>query len=242
VTGARTRVALVTGANRGLGLETSRKLLAKGLHVVLTGRDVSALEAARKTLVRGDEHTLAVHMDVTDAASIRNAQRLVAERFGAVDILVNNAAVLLFEGEDALSIPSDAYRSTFETNVLGAIETCRVFAPAMARAIRPHRQCVVRRRPAFDDDDVCARVFDVEGGAERVYADPGGKLSGQWRARQRGRPGLGPHRHGRRVGAALAAAGRRHDRVAGDARGQWSDGRILPRSPAYRVVDDIRKS
>jgi NAD(P)-dependent dehydrogenase (short-subunit alcohol dehydrogenase family) len=134
VTGARSRVALVTGANRGLGLETSRQLLAKGLHVVLTGRDVSALEAARKTLVRGDEHTLTVHMDVTDAASIRNAQRLVAERFGAVDILVNNAAVLLFEDEDALSIPSDAYRSTFETNVLGAIETCRVFAPAMARA------------------------------------------------------------------------------------------------------------
>jgi len=73
-------------------------------------------------------------MDVTDVNSIKEAQRAVEERFGGVDVLVNNAAVLLFENDDVLSIPSEGYRRTFDTNVYGVIEVCRVFAPAMARA------------------------------------------------------------------------------------------------------------
>jgi NAD(P)-dependent dehydrogenase (short-subunit alcohol dehydrogenase family) len=134
VTNVGARVALVTGANRGLGLETSRQLLAKGLTVVLTGRDGETLERACRSLGRHAERAMTVAMDVTDVASITGAQRAVAQRLGSVDILVNNAAVLLFEDEDVLSIPADAYRRTFDTNVFGIIEVCRVFAPAMARA------------------------------------------------------------------------------------------------------------
>jgi NAD(P)-dependent dehydrogenase (short-subunit alcohol dehydrogenase family) len=58
----------------------------------------------------------------------------VTEHVGPVDVLVNNAAVLLSENDEVLSIPSDAYRRTFETNVFGAIEVCRAFVPQMARA------------------------------------------------------------------------------------------------------------
>jgi len=129
-----TRVALVTGANRGLGLETSRQLLAKGLAVVLTGRDDEQLDRALRSLKTDDSRAMTVRMDVTDVASIERARRTVTDRFGAVDVLVNNAAVLLFDDEDALSIPADGYRRTFDTNVLGVIETCRAFAPDMARA------------------------------------------------------------------------------------------------------------
>jgi NAD(P)-dependent dehydrogenase (short-subunit alcohol dehydrogenase family) len=134
VSNAEPRVALVTGANRGLGFETSRQLLAKGLTVVLAGRDDAALERARRTLAQSEQRAMTIRMDVTDVESIVAAQRTVADRVGSVDVLVNNAAVLLFENDDVLSIPPDAYRDTFETNVFGVIEVCRVFAPDMARA------------------------------------------------------------------------------------------------------------
>jgi NAD(P)-dependent dehydrogenase (short-subunit alcohol dehydrogenase family) len=130
----KTGVALVTGANRGLGLETSRQLLAKGLHVVLTGRDEGALARALRDLHQHEERAMTVSMDVTDVPSIKSAQQAIRRRFGSVDILVNNAAVLLYEDESVLSIPSEAYRRTFDTNVFGVIEVCRVFAPEMARA------------------------------------------------------------------------------------------------------------
>ena len=131
---ANPRVALVTGANRGLGLETSRQLLAKGLVVVLAGRDEAGLERARRALPPEQQpRASTVRLDVDDAESIALAHRTVTERLGRVDVLVNNAAVLLGENEDVLEIPAEAYRRTLETNLFGAIEACRVFAPEMAR-------------------------------------------------------------------------------------------------------------
>jgi NAD(P)-dependent dehydrogenase (short-subunit alcohol dehydrogenase family) len=132
--GTRPRVALVTGANRGLGLETSRQLLAKGLKVALAGRDDDALERAVKSLGQDDGRAMTVRLDVTDAASITRARQAVAQRFGGVDILVNNAAVLLAENEEVLDIPAVAYQRTFATNVFGVIDVCRVFVPPMVDA------------------------------------------------------------------------------------------------------------
>jgi NAD(P)-dependent dehydrogenase (short-subunit alcohol dehydrogenase family) len=129
------RVALVTGANRGLGFETARQLLAKGLVVVLAGRDAAALDRARRTLRDEDQRrAITVQMDVTSVESISAAHRAVKERVGRVDVLVNNAAVLLGEDDDVLSIAADDYRRVFETNLFGVIEVCRAFVPAMARA------------------------------------------------------------------------------------------------------------
>jgi NAD(P)-dependent dehydrogenase (short-subunit alcohol dehydrogenase family) len=134
VTNSRARIALVTGANRGLGLETSRQLLAKGLHVVLTGRNNEALERAAAALGEGDDRVMTVRMDVVEVGSIKKAHESVERRFGRVDVLVNNAGVLIAENDEVLSIPSEAYRRTFDTNVFGVVEVCRIFAPEMARA------------------------------------------------------------------------------------------------------------
>src|SRR5687768_10219098 len=107
------RVALVTGANRGLGFETFRQLLAKGLSVVLAGRHTPTLERAHRSLAEHDQlRAMTVQMDVTSAESIAAAQRAVTEQVGSVDVLVNNAAVLLGENDDVLSIPAEEYRRT----------------------------------------------------------------------------------------------------------------------------------
>jgi NAD(P)-dependent dehydrogenase (short-subunit alcohol dehydrogenase family) len=129
------RVALVTGANRGLGFEAARQLLANGLSVILAGRDVAALKRAHRSLPRQDQpRAVTVQMDVTSVESITAAQYAMTEQGSSVDVLVNNAAVLLGENDDVLSITSDDYRRTFETNLFGVIEVCRAFVPGMARA------------------------------------------------------------------------------------------------------------
>jgi len=86
------------------------------------------------TLAPRDDRVMTVRMDVTDVGTTEKARETVERRFGGVDVLVNNAGVLLFENEDVLSTPSEGYRRTFDTNVFDVIEVCRVFAPAMARA------------------------------------------------------------------------------------------------------------
>jgi NAD(P)-dependent dehydrogenase (short-subunit alcohol dehydrogenase family) len=131
----KARVALVTGANRGLGFEAARQLLTKGLVVVLAGRNAAAVERARRTLRDEDQRrAITVQIDVTSVETITAAQRALIEQVGSVDVLVNNAAVLLGESDGVLSIPADDYRRTFETNLFGVIEVCRAFVPGMARA------------------------------------------------------------------------------------------------------------
>jgi len=128
------RVALVTGANRGLGLETCRQLLARGLRVVMTGRNEDATKQALRGIgqTREGGKAIALRLDVTDPASIEAARGAAEEQLGAIDVLVNNAALLLFEDGDVLSIPKEGFQRTLETNLLGVIETCRVFVPPMA--------------------------------------------------------------------------------------------------------------
>jgi NAD(P)-dependent dehydrogenase (short-subunit alcohol dehydrogenase family) len=131
MTQAKPRVALVTGANRGMGLETARQLLERGLRVVMTGRDEGATERARRTL--GDaQRAVTVRLDVSDRSSITAAYDTIVKDVGTVDVLVNNAAVLLFEDSDVLSIPPDGFQRSFDANVLGVIEVCRMFVPPMA--------------------------------------------------------------------------------------------------------------
>jgi NAD(P)-dependent dehydrogenase (short-subunit alcohol dehydrogenase family) len=124
---------ITTDIESRIGFETSRQLLAKGLTVVLAGRDEVSLERAHHTLAQSEQHrAMTVRMDLTDVESITAAQKTVTERVGSVEVLVNNAAVLLSENNHVLSIPPDAYGQTFETNLFGVIEVCRAFVPDMA--------------------------------------------------------------------------------------------------------------
>lgn len=126
----RTRVALVSGANRGIGLEVCRQLASLGLRVILTARDQSKAETAARTIAsRGD--IVPARLDVTDAGSIRSLATDLADRDEHVDVLVNNAAVLVDEDESILELPLDDLRQTFDTNVFAAIAVSQAFVPGM---------------------------------------------------------------------------------------------------------------
>jgi NAD(P)-dependent dehydrogenase (short-subunit alcohol dehydrogenase family) len=126
------RTALVTGANRGIGLEVCRQLAARGLQVVLTARDPGKAEAAARTIrAAGAGSVTAAALDVTDEASIRAVAADLAARALHVDVLVNNAAILLGEDEGMLETPLADLRATFATNVMGAIAVSQAFVPGM---------------------------------------------------------------------------------------------------------------
>jgi len=116
--------ALVTGANRGIGLEAARQLAHAGLDVVLTARDIDAGEAAAGNLgVRFER------LDVSDDHSVRDCARRLERDGIAVDVLVNNAGVL--ESGAILSVDDDLLRHTLEVNLLGPLRTARAFLPGM---------------------------------------------------------------------------------------------------------------
>jgi NAD(P)-dependent dehydrogenase (short-subunit alcohol dehydrogenase family) len=127
------RVALVTGANRGIGLEVCRQLARHGLRVILCGRDLNKAKEAARRLAHADLDITPAALDVTNADSIHAVAQVVEERFGGIDVLVNNAAILLAENADVLDITSDDFRATFETNVLGAIVVSQAFVPGMIK-------------------------------------------------------------------------------------------------------------
>ena len=126
------RIALVTGGNRGIGFEVSRQLAAQGLHVVLTARDASKGRAAAKTL---QEEGLPVEfhrLDVASCRSIRAGVAAIGERHGRIDVLVNNAGVMLDpRGSRFLDSKLDVYRDTLETNLLGPLQLAQAVVPLM---------------------------------------------------------------------------------------------------------------
>jgi NAD(P)-dependent dehydrogenase (short-subunit alcohol dehydrogenase family) len=127
------RIALVTGANRGIGLEVCRQLGKQGLRVILTARSRNKAESAVASLRQDGLDIVSALMDAADAESVRACSRDVASRIGDVDVLVNNAAVLLAENADLLDTPIGVFRDTFETNVWGPLMVCQEFVPSMIK-------------------------------------------------------------------------------------------------------------
>lgn len=135
------KVALVTGANRGIGHEVCRQLAKAGHHVVLTARDREKGLAATQSLTSDGLRVSFQNLDVTVQEDVDSVYAFIVETFGRLDVLVNNAGILLdpprhppgAPGTSAFDANLEVIRGSFEANTLGAFRLCQKFIPLMMK-------------------------------------------------------------------------------------------------------------
>ena len=128
------RVALVTGGNRGIGFESCHQLARSGFTVLLTARDPSKGNMAANKLVKNEGLDVTFYLlDVTNKDQIMNISRQVEHRYGRLDVLVNNAAILYDTWQHAIDTDLEVVNQALVTNVYGPWRLCQAFIPIMKR-------------------------------------------------------------------------------------------------------------
>ncbi len=143
-------VALVTGAGKGIGREVARLLVEKGLEVWVAARNAGQAAEVAESL---GPQAHAVTLDVTHEGSVQAAAAEVEQRSGRLDVLINNAAILLDRADDIAGVPVEVLRHTLETNVLGVWRVIQAFLPLLEKSAAP-------------------RIVNVSSGAGQL-SDPG---------------------------------------------------------------------
>lgn len=156
------QIALVTGANKGIGRETARRLAAAGMTVLVGARDAGRGQAAADELaaeLSADVRFL--QLDVTDEDSVKSAAGWIEETFGRLDVLVNNAGISVENRAPVTEVTADQMRRTYETNVFGVVAVTNTLLPLLRRAEG-------------------ARIVNVSSmlGSLSLAADPQGPFSG----------------------------------------------------------------
>ncbi|MEW1863841.1 SDR family oxidoreductase [Streptomyces sp. NPDC088194] len=134
--GGRT-IALVTGANKGIGYEIAAGLGALGWSVGVGARNDERREAAVQKLRKDGVDAFGVPLDVTDDASVAAAARLIEERAGRLDVLVNNAGVTGAAPQTPTTVALDTVRTAVETNVIGVLRVTNALLPLLRRSASP---------------------------------------------------------------------------------------------------------
>src|SRR5207253_369243 len=141
------RIALVTGANKGIGFEVVRQLAREGFRVFLGARNKAGEEAAEKLDSEAKQEARAegrtgvsvtfVKIDISEPESIRRAAEEFSRRSDRLDALVNNAGILLDDDKDILTITPDIFETTLRTNTLGALLVSQAFVPFLKKSDAP---------------------------------------------------------------------------------------------------------
>lgn len=174
-------IALITGANKGIGFETARQLGKRGIHVIIGARDAARGAEAVKKLTAEGVSAAAVQMEVTDEASVVAAVKEVERRHGHLDILINNAGILDYAADTGPLTTSVAdFRRVFETNFFGLVRVTQAFLPLLRKStagrivnltsilgsIAEHadRNSPIHgnRFPAYDTSKAAVNLFTVE--------------------------------------------------------------------------------
>jgi len=144
-------VALVTGANKGIGLETARKLASYGMKVILTARDAArGTEACNKLAGKGMDVSFQ-QLDVTNSEDISRVATFVEREFGCLDILINNAGIAIDDQHNSTDVDLDLVRQTLEVNLFGPWRMCQTFLPLMQKQESGWIINVTSRMGSLDD-------------------------------------------------------------------------------------------
>jgi NAD(P)-dependent dehydrogenase (short-subunit alcohol dehydrogenase family) len=134
---ARMKTALITGANKGIGREVARQLAGRGFHVFVGARSRAAGRKAADEIAKKGGKVTFLEIDIADNASVTAAAREFVKTTDHLDVLINNAGIMM-DGDDAiLEISDDIFRKTIETNALGALRVTRVFAALLTKSKAP---------------------------------------------------------------------------------------------------------
>src|SRR5437763_4609696 len=136
------RIALVTGANKGIGFEVARQMARKGFHVFLGARKSDAgLAAVQKLNQEGEKEDYGeitvLKIDVSKPDSIRRAAEEFSRKSDQLDTLVNNAGILLDDDKEALMVTPEIFEITLRTNTLGALLVSQAFVPFLKKSDAP---------------------------------------------------------------------------------------------------------
>ena len=131
------KTALGTGANKGIGREVARQLAVKGFHVFVGARNPEAGLKAADDIAKESGKVTFLKIDVADNSSVAAAASEFSKISDRLDVLVNNAGIIV-DGDDAiLKITDEVLRKTLETNTLGALRVTRAFVPLLAKSKGP---------------------------------------------------------------------------------------------------------
>lgn len=124
---------MVTGANRGIGLEIVKQLAARGCRVILTARNEKAGNDQTGILRMQGFDVHFCRLDVSSVSDIDRVGSDLVRQFERIDILINNAAIFIDDQKSALSVSADEIRQTLETNLIGPFALCQTFIPSMKK-------------------------------------------------------------------------------------------------------------
>ena len=131
------KTALITGSNKGIGYEVARQLAAKGFHVFVGARNANAGRKAAEEIAKQGGKARFLEIDVTDADSVTKAAHEYSKIEDHLDVIVNNAGIIVDGDNAVLEISDDLFRKTLETNTLGALRVTRAFVPLLQKSKAP---------------------------------------------------------------------------------------------------------
>jgi NAD(P)-dependent dehydrogenase (short-subunit alcohol dehydrogenase family) len=132
-----TKIALVTGANKGIGFETAKQLAQQNIKVLLGARNETEGKKAEEVLRGMSLDVTYIKLDISDSTDIANVKNYIEGEYGTLDILVNNAAVFLdseWFGNNTETVTLQTLRNTFDINYFGTVELTQALLPAIKKS------------------------------------------------------------------------------------------------------------